>query len=391
MKIIHLGEEMGIGGLPNYVIQLARMQKDPIIAHINPVLGASLETAGLDFRPVQSPDDLRALGGDILHVHLLSDMKWLSALFNLDLPLVRTFHDYTSTCLRRGKRRWPGDRCRRPLDAQCACYGCVIGRPAPGSKIPQLLSLQKKIDERDLYRRFDAQIVGSTHMHNMLLQNGFNPERVHKIPYFSKFWAHATETIDKRRGAGQSRPLEFLFSGQAVTGKGLEILVRALTGLRGDWRLDVYSQGPRLAPAQELAARLGIKDRITFHGWVNHTGLAAAYARADVFIIPSIWDDPGPLVGVEALSFATPVIGFAVGGIPDYVIDGKTGYLVTSITASGLHKALQECLDHPERLGTMGVTGQRLVAAVHGMDKHAGKIWEIYENLLQNRQKRKTS
>lgn len=390
MKVVYLAEELCTGGLSTYVLKLARMAQaycsSVTIALIKGVTGTGLETEGVDIVTVSSISDLRALSPDIVHVHLLSDINFLKDLFTLDIPLVRFYHDYTSTCLRRGKRRWPGDRCQRALGIGCAAYGCVIGPPlAPGQPV-RLMNLPEKIAEKNMYRRFDASIVGSRYMESMLLKNGFDPDRVHMIPYFSSYADQASSPVVKSPQEG--RPLELLFSGQAVKGKGLEVLIDALAGLDGAWHLTVFSEGPCLASARAKAEQHGIAGNISFRGWVTQSALADAYRAADVFVLPSIWDDPGPLVGIEALTFGTPVIGFAVGGIPDYVFDGRTGWLVKDISVAGFHRAVQDALRNRARLPAMAVEAQKLVAARHSADSHSQQVEKIYKNLFCNRSKK---
>ncbi len=119
MKIVHFVESLDIGGLPNYVLQLAELFREDfdsvVIAHMGDTINKNLETDGFDIVRVGSAAELGMLAPDLIHVHLLSDPEFLQGLFTLGVPLIRSFHDYTSTCLRRGKRRWPGDRCQRPL------------------------------------------------------------------------------------------------------------------------------------------------------------------------------------------------------------------------------------------------------------------------------------
>lgn len=386
MKIVHLSSEMPLGGLTNYVLQLVKSFKgsypDMQIACLNPSIPASIGETGIEITHVKSIYDLAALKPDLVHVHLLNDVDFIKSLFTLDVPLLRMFHDYTSTCLRRGKRRWPGDRCHRPLNMGCAAYGCIVGPPLPGNRLPRLMNLFEKIHERNLYRKFDSVVVGSRHMAGMLLKNGFSADKIAHIPYFSAFAREAETIVPKMHGAARGRPLEFLFSGQAVTGKGLEILIEALAGLEKHWRLTVFSEGPRLAPAKELAKKYGIDDLISFRGWVPHAQLAESYRAADVFILPSIWDDPGPLVGIEALSFGTPVVAFAVGGISDYVYDERTGYLVNDTTPAGLNRALAQCIENPEKLAPMGSAGQALVRENHTLAVHLKRLEDLYKSLI---------
>lgn len=386
MRLVHIVEELGVGGLPNYVIRVAAGLQtrghEVLIVHGNPNPGAHLETAGLRLVHLEGLERVAGLNADLIHVHLLSDLRVLHNLFDLGVPLVRFFHDYTSTCLRRGKRRWPGDRCQRPLGLSCAAFGCMIGRPAVGSFVPRLVSLPGKIEERNLYRRFDASIVGSTHMAGMLAVNGFSEARIHTIPYFSAFADEKPRPVEvDPLIPGLDRPFQLLFTGQAVVGKGLEVLVEALRGLPGDWRLSVCGDGPRLPHARKKAEDYGIADRITFHAWVPQSALLEHYRKADLFVLPSVWDDPGPLVGIEAMSFGVPVVGFAVGGIPDYLIDNQTGVLVREVSSKALHDGLLHAMSCPETLAQMGREGQKLVASRHTLTAHLDGVEAVYRQI----------
>lgn len=392
MRIIQLVESLDIGGLPNYVLQLANLQKsaghDVQVAYAKGTPGDHLETAGLDV--VHAPDfqALQAFEPDIIHIHLLSDPDYLHALSEQNkIVVVRSFHDYTSTCLRRGKRRFPGDRCHRPINYGCAAFGCIIGPPLPDSpsRLPRIMNLQEKINEKDIYRGFDAAICGSHHMRGMLSGNQFDDSKLFRIPYFSKFENEAHNEAEKREGAGTSRPFELLFSGQAVKGKGLEILIEALADIPYDWHLTVFCEGPRRIPAEDLAKKHDISSRITFNGWVEQSVLIDAYKSADIFVLPSIWDDPGPLVGIEALACGTPVVGFAVGGIPDYVIEGKTGFLVEETNDKGLRSGILRAMKNPDALKKLVPDCKSHVKQHHAAQRHLDMITEVYESALSKR------
>jgi len=395
MRVMLLVQELTIGGLPNYVLDLARALSqagdDVAVAHVNPQVPAHLDAGGVTLLCLDRAGGqaglakLNAWAPDVVHVHLCSDLALLRELLALGIPLVRSFHDYTSLCLRRGRRRFPGDRCQRALGPGCLAFGCGLGAPAPGSRIPSLQSIGGKLTERAAYQRFEYAVVGSRYMQSVLLLNGFRADQVRLIPYFSRFDAHAQGEPDeqgKLAGVpGLDRPLQFLFSGQAVAGKGLRVLVRALAHLKSSWRLTAIADGPELAAVKELAQRHQLADRIDFLGWLPQGQLAGHYRSADVLVVPSVWDDPGPLVGLEAMSMGTPVVGFPVGGIPDYVHEGKTGFLATEVSVASLADALARASARGAELRQLGLQARALVASVHGRDRHVGAVRSVYESM----------
>lgn len=396
MRVMLLVEALSIGGLPNYVLDLARALSEAgdqvVLAFGGEKVPDHLDTRGVDLLQLPSSgyaECARILRGwqpQLVHVHLCSDLGLLGVLEALGVPLLRSFHDYTSVCLRRGRRRFAGDRCQRALGWSCAAYGCLIGAPDPGRRLPRLADLPGKLAERARYRGFDAAIVGSTHMGRVLRINGFDTERIFVVPYFSRFDRYActpTRECLKLPGVpGTDRPVELLFAGQAVAGKGLGPLVKALAGVRKPWRLTAVTSGPELEGVRQFAEAAGLGARIRFIEWLPGDELARYYAAADLFMLPSVWDDPGPLVGIEALSFGTPVVAFPVGGIPDYVLDGQTGFLARAVAPEALAEALERAVQRAVELKTMGEAGRTMVKELHSRGRHVTGVHAAYGHAL---------
>lgn len=398
MRVMLLVEVLTIGGLPNHVLDQARALAEAgdtvVVAHGGPA-PAHLDTQGVPLLSWPAGDAAQALASitawrpEVLHLHLCSDRALLRGLLALraqGVPLLRSFHDYTSLCLRRGRRRFPGDRCQRALGLGCLLQGCGLGPPPAGRRWPTLANLPAKLDECAAYRGFDMSLVGSRYMQRTLLNNGFAAERVRLLPYFSRFDQAAqghTPLAPKPRGVpGHTRPLALMFAGQAVAGKGLLPLLRALAGLRGPWQLLAVTAGPQLDAAKALSHRLGLAARIHFQAWLPPAQVAGLYRQADLLVIPSVWDDPGPLVGLEALSMGTPVLGFPVGGIPDYAIPGQTGFLAHEARVPALTQALQQALQQGAELARLGQQGRAHVAQVHGRQRHVQTLQAIYRDLV---------
>lgn len=89
-------------------------------------------------------------------------------------------------------------------------------------------------------------------------------------------------------------------------------------------RLVLVGDGPEMPVAREFAAELGVLDAVTFVGVVDD--VAPLLNRADLFLLPSSTESFG-LVALEAMASGVPVIASRVGGIPEVVADGETGYL----------------------------------------------------------------
>jgi glycosyltransferase involved in cell wall biosynthesis len=155
----------------------------------------------------------------------------------------------------------------------------------------------------------------------------------------------------KLRKAG---PIKLLFVGRLVKQKGLDILLTALAemGQKQAWVLDLVGEGPLQGQLLKTARKYKIKDRITFHGWVQKSNLPEFYRTSDLFILPSR-DEGMPNAMLEAMASGLPVIGSRVSGIEEVVVDGKTGFLVPPEDPLALKNIIENILYKPERIQIM--------------------------------------
>jgi glycosyltransferase involved in cell wall biosynthesis len=120
--------------------------------------------------------------------------------------------------------------------------------------------------------------------------------------------------LDRMPAERQTRtPRVLLFAGRLMPLKGVSMAIRALVQLP-DWRLIVCGDGPDSERLLGLAAKLKVRDRIDFRGWVDRDEvLRTMRQEASVFLLPSLHDEAGWVV-VEAMAAGVPVVCLAVGG-----------------------------------------------------------------------------
>jgi glycosyltransferase involved in cell wall biosynthesis len=185
------------------------------------------------------------------------------------------------------------------------------------------------------------------------------PVPVRVIPYgigFPEVSTAATRTADGT--------FTILFVGGLLERKGVKFLVEAVRLLpaRLRWKLVLVGEGPDLPDLEAQARAGGIADRIEFRGQVPDAELHAAYAAADVFVLPAVVDERGDTEGLgvvllEAMNYRLPVIGSSVGGITDIVLHEQTGLAIPEKDPQALADALLRIADDPAlaaRLATAG-------------------------------------
>ncbi len=114
--------------------------------------------------------------------------------------------------------------------------------------------------------------------------------------------------------------------------------------------------------------------------------LSMIYSAADIFLIPSIQDNL-PNTVLESMACGTPVLGFSVGGIPEMVIDGKTGILVNSGDINALSEAVIKVLNTPTLLDEMSYNSRQLTEENFNLPIQAQRYQEVYKQQLMSTNK----
>lgn len=146
----------------------------------------------------------------------------------------------------------------------------------------------------------------------------------------------------------QPTPNRLLYVGRLNAEKGVDVLLTALaklTNLAADLNpeLDIIGDGPQREKLQAQALKLGITERVHFHGVRPRTQLGTAYRSASVVVIPSRTEAQGVVV-LEAMLSGAAIIASRTGGIVDMLVDQHNGVLVPPTDADALATALQQLL-----------------------------------------------
>jgi glycosyltransferase involved in cell wall biosynthesis len=151
-----------------------------------------------------------------------------------------------------------------------------------------------------------------------------------------------------------------LFVGRLDEEKRVHELLRAAALLPG-LRVELVGDGSCRAALAELADRLGIGDRVTFHGFVSDEELVAAYRRCAAFCMPGVAELQS-LATMEAMASGRPVIAADAVALPHLVAPGRNGWLYPPGDVAALARALATLFDEPGALARMGAASRELIA-----------------------------
>jgi len=166
--------------------------------------------------------------------------------------------------------------------------------------------------------------------------------------------------------------------------KGLDDLIRATAELRGRFanlHLVVVGGGDDLPRLRRLAVDAQVGDAVDFLDRVSDGELAACYANADVFALPSTGEGFG-LVFLEAMAFARPIVAAACGGAIDIVFDGVNGLLIPPRNHSSLVLALSRLLEDDSLRRTLGHHGSEMVRRKYQFGNFKGELEHILSKVV---------
>lgn len=182
-----------------------------------------------------------------------------------------------------------------------------------------------------------------------------------------------------------------MFAGQITHEKGFLHLVHALRELNDD-RLHLVTAGSSLLwnsagnnheiSEYEREVRELLKDMP--HTWLGNVPfhkMASLYGAVDVFTLPSTWQEPFGIVIVEAMAMGLPVVATQVGGIPEIILDGETGFLVPPADSKALADAFRKLADDPDLRQRMGAAG-KVRSEQFSWARAADAVAQIYSETL---------
>lgn len=174
-----------------------------------------------------------------------------------------------------------------------------------------------------------------------------------------------------------------VFVGRLAAVKGLRVLLEAFDhalAKNPDLHLTLIGDGDDRAHLEELAAPFG--DAIHFAGYQSQDAVARAMAAADIFVLPSFAEGV-PVVLMEAMASARPVISSLVAGIPELVEDGISGYLVPPGDAQTLAARISALANDPKMRLEMGKKGREKVCAEFNIHKEAARIGTLLTGQIE--------
>lgn len=131
---------------------------------------------------------------------------------------------------------------------------------------------------------------------------------------------------------------------------------------------------------KRLAEELGIADRCEFHGWVTGDEREALFERAAVYCLPSK-NEGLPMSVLEAMAHGIPTVATAVGGVPQVIEDGISGFLIDVDDIESLAQKISSLLGDSMLRKSVGIASRDVVVRSFGVDRSIEQLLVLYSAL----------
>ncbi len=317
---------------------------------------------------------LKKVRPDIVHLnnfaHQISP-SILDVFYRHGIPSVMTMRDYKLVCpvytmLSEGK---PCERCK---DGRY--YHCFLRRCTKGSMLKSLVNtIEMYLHHRimHIYDKIDTFISPSRFMMEKVKEMGFRGRLVH-LPNF----VYTTEFKPRYRWDEES----IVYAGRLSYEKGIATLIEACRSI--GVRLKIIGDGPMKEELEERVRTRGIRN-VEFLGYRKGEELKEEIRRCMFVVLPSEWYENNPRIVIEAFALGKPVVGARIGGIPELVKDGQTGYTFKAGDPEELRVKIESLLRDRDSMITMGRKAREWVEKELNPERHYKELMEIYSSALR--------
>jgi glycosyltransferase involved in cell wall biosynthesis len=263
-------------------------------------------------------------------------------------------------------------------------------------RAPYLTPMQKRV-QRYACQFADCILVNADAVKDWLIGEGYDPSNIVVIRNgvdMSRFDGEpAGARIRQELGIAPDAPLVTVVS-RLTRLKGIENFLEAIAALKPRYPAARFlvvgetapSDRPYLTELTDLAARLGVTDRVIFTGL--RSDVPAVLGCADVAVMPSL-NEALSNVLLESMAAGAPVVATRVGGTPEALHDGETGLLVPAGDSAAIATAVARLLDDRELAARLGRAAREMIATKFSVSHMVHATEDLYMDLLARKQRQR--
>ena len=389
MKILHVNDHLAPkGGVETYLLSaIPRLEADGFEQAV--VYGAGqpeLVKHAFEVPEISTPgwgnreSTLRKLSAaidefqpDVVHLHNIHNADAIEYLLD-NKPVVMTSHDFRYLC--------PASNFYyRKTEAVCerscgpACFGvtlskkCMTPRPKFAWKYYQRVMRTKK-----RFADFKHLIAPGQDSADRFIRDGFPADNITILPYFCRI-----------QPLPEPRPIPdkhlMLYLGRLGGNKGGQYFVEALGRLPDNvhgmfiGNVDATTEGV----LARLAKQYNCEGRLSWRHWATQEEISQQLMQTSVLVFPSLWPETLGIVGLEAMAHGVPVVASDIGGVPEWLREGRNGFRVPPKDASVLADRIQKIVGNRDTATAMGDEALAYLRERFLPQSHLSVLKSIYE------------
>ena len=318
---------------------------------------------------------------DIAHVHLYKGTltsSILTVLKNKRIPTILTLHDYGLLCPHNLFIDGKNNICERCVGS--TALNCIVHKCNHSSYPLSTISAIEFIFNNKFFsfnKYFNKIITVSNFALNKHM-SAFSEFSDKFIQLFNFYPDLINTPISSKKG-------EYcLFYSRLSVEKGAITLLKAWSKIDKNIKLKIAGTGSQMETLKKITAEEKLTN-IEFLGHIESVELNENIKNASFIIVPSEWYENNPLTVIEAYANGKPVIASDVGGLPEIIVDGKTGYLFKMGEVEALSKTITKAAKiTPGEYEVMSANARNFAEKNFDEKKHYNRLLEIYDEAIIN-------
>lgn len=307
-------------------------------------------------------------------VHLNNFQRQLSAsiispIKKRNIPIIYTAHDVQAICPAISMLDNNQEICEKCMGGKYS--NCFKNKCNKGSTLKSLLGAieGKYYRNNKIYTdKIDAIITPSKFYAEKFVQDGVKSEKIYPIHNYIN-----TDEYDiSRQNDGYA-----LYVGRLSREKGILNLISAFEKIKGG-KLYIAGNGPEKENIERFIKAKSLNDKIQLLGFLNKDEVKDRIRKASMIIIPSIWYENCPYSALETIAIGKPIVGANIGGIPELVIDEKTGLLYQYDDVSELTRKIEELFNDNIKAEELGNNAKKFAKEEFNKEKYYDSLMNIY-------------
>lgn len=316
---------------------------------------------------------------DIAHVHLFwggLSPSIFKTLQNYQIPLVHTVHDYRMVCPAYTFKLPNGEVCERCKGRHF--YKCTQYRCSKGSFVQSIVMTIEMYIRNKFFnpiKNIDGFIFVSE------FSRGKHQQYIQGITDTNSIVLYNMASYIDLQKSNSLSDSYYLFFGRLSHEKGLVTLIKAFCQMPY-LRLLIVGVGPEEKELKDMVANSKARN-IEFLGYKYGDDLLSVVCNALFVIVPSEWYENNPMTIIESYACGVPVIGSRIGGIPEIVEAGKTGFLFDSRDVNSLCASLLNSQTlSPKKRQEMGECAMHFAQTYFNKEMYYKKLIEFYRHII---------